>query len=237
LLGFVQQAVLYIAAYVENALFCRMERGGMSAVGATAYRYGCDQGGYGLVVDVEPGGEVVTAGRVVLAAGTYGSPAILLRSGIGPAGQLAPLGIAVAADLPGMGGNLINHPLVAVDLPTRPGATCPGFQTMATVCSRLAVDAVPDLHLFAAGLFHVSHDVSPAGAVFGLVTGLVLPRSRGWLRLRSADPADPPRIDIAHLRHPDDMTRMIEATRIARAISRTGPLAGRRTGARPRSRR
>jgi len=62
--------------------------------------------------------------------------------------------------------------------------------------------------------------------VFGLVTGLVLPSSRGWLRIRSADPADPPRIDVAHLRRPDDMSRMIEATLIARAISRTAPLNG-----------
>jgi len=56
-------------------------------------------------------------------------------------------------------------------------------------------------------------------------------RSRGSVRLRSADPADPPRIDIAHVRHPEDMTRMIEATRHARRLSRTPPLAGFVTGA------
>ena len=54
-------------------------------------------------------GEVVTAGRVVLAAGAYASPAILQRSGIGPAAQLRALGIAVAADLPGVGNNLADH--------------------------------------------------------------------------------------------------------------------------------
>jgi choline dehydrogenase len=92
--------------------------------------------------------------------------------------------------------------------------------------ARLApTGGAPDLHLFAAGPFDASRDVSPAGAGFGLVTGLVLPFSRGWVRLRSADPADPPRIDVAHLRHPDDMRRMIEATLIARAISRTASLA------------
>jgi choline dehydrogenase len=51
------------------------------------------------------------------------------------------------------------------------------------------------------------------------------------VRLRSADPADPPRIDIAHLRHPEDMARMIEATRHARRLSRTPPLARFVTGA------
>ena len=53
----------------------------------------------------------------------------------------------------------------------------------------------------------------------------------GSVRLRSADPADPPRIDIAHLRHPEDMMRMIEATLHARRLSRTPPLAGFVTGA------
>jgi choline dehydrogenase len=169
------------------------------------------------------GGEIVPTDRVILAAGAYASPAILQRSGIGPAAQLRSLGIGVAADLPGVGENLTDHPLVAVDLPTRRGATGPRFQTMATLRSRLAPPGgAPDLHLFAAGPF----DAGPAGAVFGLVTGLVLPFSRGWVRLRSADPADPPRIDVAHLRHPDDMRRMIEATLLARAISRTAPLAG-----------
>jgi choline dehydrogenase len=168
-------------------------------------------------------GEIVPADRVVLAAGAYASPAILQRSGIGPAAQLRSLGIGVVADLPGVGENLTDHPLVAVDLPTRRGVTGPSFQTMATLRSRLAPPGgAPDLHLFAAGPF----DASPVGAVFGLVTGLVLPYSRGWVRLRSADPADPPRIDVAHLRHPDDMRRMIEATLLARAISRTAPLAG-----------
>jgi choline dehydrogenase len=172
------------------------------------------------------GGEVVAADRVVLAAGAYASPAILQRSGAGPAAQLRRLGIEVVADLPGVGENLIDHPLVAVDLPARPGATGPAFQTMATVRSQLAPpNGAPDLHLFAAGPFDASN-ISPSGAIFGLVTGLVLPLSRGWVRLRSADPADPPRINVAHLGHRDDMRRMIEATLIARAISRTAPLAG-----------
>ena len=65
----------------------------------------------------------------------------------------------------------------------------------------------------------------PSGAVFGIVTELLGPRSRGSVRLRSADPTEPPRIDPAHLRHPDDLARMVEATRDARRISRTPPLA------------
>ncbi len=173
------------------------------------------------------GGEVVPAGSVVLAAGAYASPAILARSGIGPARQLADVGIDVSVDLPGVGDNLIDHPLVAVDLPTTPGTSGPRFQTLCTVRSQLAAaGGAPDLHLFVAGPFDVARVVSPSGAVFGLVTGLVLPRSRGSVRLRSADPLAPPRIDVEHLRDPDDVARLVEATILARRISRAEPLAG-----------
>jgi len=116
-----------------------------------------------------------------------------------------------------------------VDLPTSPGYTGPRFQVMLTMrSSRAGTDGPPDLHMFAAGPFD---DASRAGGVFGLVTGLLSVRSRGSVRLRSASPAAPPRIDIAHLRHPEDMARMVEATLHARRLSRTQPLAGFVTGA------
>jgi choline dehydrogenase-like flavoprotein len=166
-------------------------------------------------------GDLVEADTVILAAGAYGSPAILLRSGLGPAAQLRELDIPIAVDLPGVGANLVDHPLVSVDLPAAPGRQGPAFPVMLTMRSTLAEAAgPPDLHLFVAGPFDV-----PGGAIFGIVTGLLSPRSRGRVRLRSADPGDPPLIDPAYLRHPDDVTRMVEATLAARKISRTPPLA------------
>jgi choline dehydrogenase len=169
-------------------------------------------------------GEVVACDRVVLAAGAYGSPAILLRSGVGPAAHLEDQGIDVRADLAGVGAGLADHPLVAVDLPAAPGYTGPRFQTMLTMRSSLAdPEGPPDLHLFAAGPF--DDPGAPSGGVFGLVTGLLSPTSRGSVRLRSAKPDDPPRIDVAHLRTQDDLSRMLEATRHARALSRTAPLS------------
>ena len=82
-------------------------------------------------------GERVDAGTVVLAAGAYGSPSILLRSGIGPAEQLRHLDLPVAADLPGVGANLVDHPLVSVDLPATPGPGGPAFQVLLTMRSAL----------------------------------------------------------------------------------------------------
>jgi choline dehydrogenase len=171
------------------------------------------------------GGEVIDADLVVLAAGTYGSPTILLRSGIGPAAGLRDVGVPVTVDLPAVGAGLTDHPLVAVDLPTRPDPGEAPFQAMLIMRStRATADEPADLHLFAAGPF--ADPASPAGGVFGIVTGLLAVRSRGSVRLRKADPAVPPRIDGAYLRDPEDMARMVEATREARRLVRMAPLAG-----------
>ena len=123
-------------------------------------------------------GELIDADRAVLAAGAYASPAILARSGIGPAAELSRLDIGVVVDLPAVGAHLIDHPLVAIDLPTRP-APGPRFHAIATLAPTPA--GTPDLHLFAAGPFPVDD-----GAVFGIVAGLMAPKSRGSVRLRSA---------------------------------------------------
>jgi choline dehydrogenase len=170
-------------------------------------------------------GEEITADLVMLAAGAYCSPLILLRSGIGPAQELRELGIPVVLDLPGVGRGLMDHPLSAVDLPAWPPVhPGPKYQMMLTARSRLAPsDGAPDLHIFPAGPF-TADGYGPTGAVQALVVSVVKPRSRGWVRLRSADPAAAPRIHLGHLEHPDDRTRMVEAIRAARAISRTAPL-------------
>jgi choline dehydrogenase len=123
-----------------------------------------------------------------------------------------------------VGVGLADHSLVGVDLPTAPGFTGPRFQTMLTMRSSYAdPDGPPDLHLFPAGPF--DDPASPTGGVFGVVTGLLSPTSRGRVRLRSTDPDDPPRIDAALLRTDDDVRRMVEATRHARLLARTPPLA------------
>jgi choline dehydrogenase len=79
--------------------------------------------------------------------------------------------------------------------------------------------------IFAAGPFDADPDLSSGGAVFGLVCGLVAPRSRGSVRLASSDPGDPPRIRLAHLGHPTDLDRMVEAVVEARRIASSTPVA------------
>jgi choline dehydrogenase len=70
--------------------------------------------------------ETVHADQIILAAGTYGSPAILLRSGVGPADHLTELGVSVAHDSP-VGRTLIDHPLYWMECATPTTDTLPEF--------------------------------------------------------------------------------------------------------------
>jgi choline dehydrogenase len=177
-------------------------------------------------------GALVEADRVVLAAGAYASPAILARSGIGPVEELQRLGIPPVLDLPGVGANLSDHALLSVELPTRPSPGPSRFGVHATLHSTVAdADGPPDLMLFTAGPFDVDPQQVPGGAAFGIVVGLMAPRSRGWVRLRSSDPNDPPRIHFGHLSAPEDLEAMLDGLTEARRIAASDPVASIVTGA------
>lgn len=150
-------------------------------------------------------GRTLRAGTVILAGGTYGSPTILLRSGIGPADELAELGIEVALDLPGVGRGLADHPAVDFDTGWRgKGTTGPILHSIATFHSAVAAtDEPPDMMLWLM-------DPDAAEPVFYLDPVLLKPRSRGRLRLRSAEPADPPRIALPSLDEAVDVERLTE---------------------------
>lgn len=175
----------------------------------------------------DPAEEVLYADRIVLAAGTYGSPTILMRSGIGPAEHLEALDIPVRVDLPGVGQNLTDHPLFGLHFASAPAALVdapPIFQTVITLKSSLATEG-PDLHILPMSAHSVEPERSPTGAVYLLLVSVTKPLSRGWLRLRSADPAEAPVIDPGYFTHPADMPRMIEVIREARRLSQTQPLS------------
>ena len=88
-------------------------------------------------VEVERGGATFVVGReIILSAGAIGSPHILLLSGVGPDAQLRRLGIPVVADLPGVGKNLRDHPLVWVTWRTKPDFPLDGMAPRMQVCLR-----------------------------------------------------------------------------------------------------
>ena len=153
-------------------------------------------------------GTVVRATWVVLSAGTYGSPPVLMRSGIGPAEHLRQMGIPVLVDLPGVGANLADHPGVDVEPGYRgPGRVAPILHSIATFHSAAAAsDGPPDLMFW-------TTDPRGEPPVFSIDVVLLKPRSRGTVRLRSSDPAAPPRIDLPGLREPVDVDRLVEGYR------------------------
>ena len=155
-------------------------------------------------------GTEIDAGRVVLCAGVIGSPAILLRSGVGPADDLRSAGVTPLVDLPGVGANLADHPAVEVPCGAYLGGTPPTGPTMHVIAtfhsSEQAAGAPPDLMFWVA---------DPAGdpPTFELEVVLVKPRSRGRIRLRSADPGDAPAIELPGVRDPADVRRLAEGYR------------------------
>jgi choline dehydrogenase len=170
------------------------------------------------------GGEALRAGAVVLCAGAYGSPALLLRSGVGPGSALARLGIPLVTELGGVGANLADHPCVSLRLPYRSGAVdAPLFQAAGTLHSSAAgPGAPPDLQLMVCGPFEPAAD---GPATFMCVAALLKPRSRGSVRLSSGDPRDPPRIDLGYLREQADVDRLVEGLGRVEALAAEPALA------------
>jgi choline dehydrogenase len=150
-----------------------------------------------------------TAAEVIVCAGAVGSPQLLMLSGIGPAGHVRGLGISAEADLPGVGGNLQDHPVaMACYVPPAPlpASRHNHGETYAALSSPLAA-GWPDLHLFPV-LLPVTPPGHPARAGFALVAAVMAPDSRGTVRLASADPRAPPLADPGFLREAADTARL-----------------------------
>jgi choline dehydrogenase len=196
-----------------------------------------------------------TAGsEIVLSAGAYGSPQLLMLSGIGDPDALRALGIEPVHPLPGVGRDLADHPVVInefelvgdlgltrhlradraalaawrwfargagpfaytgtvanVFVRSTEGLDRPDMQMM---CLPLSGDA----RLWVPGLQR-----KPA-AKLSVRTGYLPLKSRGWVRLRSADPRDPPRIFLNMFAAPGDLDGMVRSLRLSRAIYGQSPL-------------
>ena len=169
---------------------------------------------------------VYPAKEVILSAGTYGSAAILLRSGVGPARDLAQLGIATIADLP-VGQHLQDQPVFynAFALSNNALQMSPPVGALLWFRSRIAKDSELDLHISATHLLDGSF--SPTGGAIVLATAVVLPESFGTLRMPSTDPNVQPLIDNNFLATERDQLRMLEGVKISRRLARSpvfGPL-------------
>jgi choline dehydrogenase len=167
----------------------------------------------------------IRAKRFVLCAGVYGSPTILLRSGVGPRHDLAALRIPVHVDLPGVGANLHDHP--GVGLEYEPTARALRAVKREDAEGRfyevqLALRTAPDLHVIPYQSVDDAGDWS-----FGIITFHLDPRSRGRVRLTSPDPAAPPAIDLGLLsdRERYDVGALVEGVRLVHDLTKRPALA------------
>jgi choline dehydrogenase len=183
------------------------------------------------VIARRDGGELRVRGQVaVLAAGSYGSPAVLLRSGIGDPATLAPHGIRVVHDLRGVGRNLHDHPLVELDFAgsdrlrealaeAAAERFVPEEQTLGKLRSSRASGPY-DLHLVPVAA--PEHSLLAGRTI--LAVGAMEPRSRGRLTLASADPDVPPLMDHGYLTDSHDVAVLLEGSERARELAATEPL-------------
>jgi choline dehydrogenase len=168
------------------------------------------------------------AGEVVVSGGTIGSPHLLMLSGVGPAEHLAEHGIAVVADLPGVGANLHDHLLSPVIFsaerevgPPAPGL--PACQTHLFARSRPGL-AAPDLQPihFMVPMYEPWMEGPENG--FTLMGGMVRPVSRGSIRLGGPAPEDPLLIDPNVLACEADLDSLVAAIELVRRMGASDAL-------------
>jgi choline dehydrogenase len=169
---------------------------------------------------------IYPAKEVVLSAGTYGSAAILLRSGVGPARDLADLGIATIADLP-VGQHFQDQPIFynAYALSGNAIQMSPAVGALLWFRSSLTKDGELDLHISATHLLDGS--LSPTGGAIVFAASVVLPESFGTLRISSTGPNVQPLIDNNFLATERDQLRILEGVKVSRRLARSpvfGPL-------------
>ena len=208
----------------------------------------------GLEILTKEGRQRLDARReVIVSAGSFGSPAILMRSGLGPAAHLQGLGIEPLLNLPGVGANLQDHATTVLiqrtprsdatlGLSLRGGATLlsaiaewrrqrTGWITtnVAEVQGFLSTDgdtAWPDIQLaLCTGIVDDHTRKQHWGHGYTLHATLMRPKSRGTVLLAGADPLAAPLIDPAFLDHRDDLQRLLHGTRAAYDILQADALA------------
>ncbi len=188
-----------------------------------------------------------TDGEVILCAGVIGSPQLLMLSGVGPADQLREHDIAVLVDSPGVGANLSDHPVVTVMWSTpRARSAWEQASSRNLLRWRLTHSGPMTTNISEAGGFWRSDPAlpapdiqwnvlpepfesaglaDPASRALSVLVTLVDVRSRGRVRLRSADPRHKPAIDPGYLSDSADIDPLVKGVSMAREIASARPLA------------
>jgi choline dehydrogenase len=183
------------------------------------------RGGRCVGVQYSVGSEMLSAGcrgEVVLAAGTVGSPLVLMRSGIGPEPDLREMGVDVILNLPGVGQNLQDHAAATVvyrSARTVPPAANSHGEVLGLLRSDPGLDA-PDLQILFIDVPLTVPSLPVPDQGYALLVSLMAPHSRGSVRLRSAEPRIGPRLDPNYFCEPRDLDTLVAGLDRARAIGR-----------------
>lgn len=199
--------------------------------------------------------EVRCEGEVILSAGALITPKLLMLSGIGPADHLAETWVACTHDLPGVGENLIDHPevpiIASVNGPygyyrqgegwrmIRNGIQFKLFGTGPVTSAGVEAgafvnpgspDGLPTIQAFCVPIVYVDRDTRHLvkdGYGLTVTTVVVKPKSRGYVRLASANPEDMPLVSPNLLQEKEDMDEMVKGQRFFLRAFEQSPLAER----------
>src|SRR3984893_7159224 len=160
------------------------------------------------------GGEEIRARRVVLAAGAYNTPALLLRSGVGASGDLVAAGIDPIHHLAGVGQNLMDHPVTLLTL----DMDYPADHKVMRMAAMLKTRSRPELELDDLKISLYPGELFNMEGLTGLFIEVNVSESRGYVGLDSADPAQRPVIKHRHLSCEPDVQLMLAAVGQAAAI-------------------
>ena len=215
------------------------------------------KGNRAVAVEYVQRGQTITAhaaSEIVLSAGAYGSPQILMLSGIGRPDELSAAGITPLHDLPGVGRDLADHPVVINEWDLKDDAgltrhlridraaiaaarwfargTGPFAYTgtLANIFTRMRPDADrPDVQMMCLPLSGDANlwvpGFSKPPCRLSVRTGYLPLKSRGWVKLRDNDPRSAPRIFLNMFAEAGDMAGMVESIRLTRRIYEQKPLA------------
>ncbi len=163
--------------------------------------------------------------RVVLAGGAIGTPAILLRSGVGPRDELARLGVRPVVEAPGVARRLLDHPGAAMVLLPRDGiarTSDPLIQT--TLRYRSERSPVPnDMQLQPGGTFQTPAGILP---LVTIATAIGKPKGTSRITFPSVALDAKPRIEGRFLEDPDDLDMAVEAMELATLVISSPPMEG-----------
>lgn len=169
-------------------------------------------------------------GEVILSTGGFNTPKLLMLSGIGKAAHLRDHNIDVEVHSPEVGDNVQDHILHGGCLYESPTPIQPR-NSAANVSGYYKTDPkleLPDVSLVQIEIPYASEVIAaqyaPPPNTWALCAGLVAPKSRGTVRLASANPGKRPVVDMKFLSHPDDVAALKRSIEIARSVAATNAM-------------